>query len=97
LEINCGLYNLWSSNLKIETWMYTKKGIIYLEISSTYPLFYTEDFIENDAVFENYLAHYKPLLFVEVSRNQAEEWLKECEKIIRHIDSGYILDVSKDI
>jgi len=91
-KYNCSLYNVWSSNLKIETWMYSKKGTIYLEISPTYPLFYSEDFVQDDTVFEKYLASYKPLFFVEISHDQAEEWLKKSEKIIRQVDSGYMID-----
>lgn len=83
-------YWLWSSAGKMQSWMYNRDGKLYLEIGEIYAVSSYDE--RNDQEFEKYIDDYKPLLFTEISRSQAQEWLEKCERIIRDIDSEYIFN-----
>lgn len=85
-------YWLWSSTFDIETWMYTHNNKIYIEIAPIYGQLYLENFKRDDEAFQAYISNYKPLLCTEIAYDQAKQWLKECEDLIKQIDSGYVFD-----
>ena len=81
---------LWSTPNDMQSWMYNRDDAIYLEIGKMYII--PEDQEQpNDVDFQNYMAHYKPLLCTKISREIAHDWLEKCKKIILEIDSAYEL------
>lgn len=90
-------YWLWSCINKIQSWMYNYNNKIYIEIGRSHTSIYSEDATRNDKEFEKYIADYKPLIFIDIPHEVAQEWLKRCEKIIRDIGSEYVLDVDKNL
>jgi hypothetical protein len=83
---------LWSTPNNMQSWIYNRDDAIYLEIGKTYII--PEDQEQpNDADFQNYMAHYKPLLCTKISHKIAHDWLEKCKKIILEIDSEYELTV----
>lgn len=82
---------LWSSSDCIQSWMYNRDNKIYLEIGKVYEPGSHDLDIRDGKAFQEFMANYKPILFVEVSHERAQEWLQKCEKIIRDIDSEYEL------
>lgn len=75
---------LWSAHNLMQSWMYNHNNKIYLEIGEAYSLLPQK----NDKAFEEHMSQYKPLLFVEIPQNIAEEWLQKCEKIMHDIDEA---------
>jgi hypothetical protein len=92
LTLDCPQFWLWSTAGLLQSWMYNYDGKIYLEIGASYPNLYDEDAQRDDKKFEEYMDHYKPLLFVEVPHDVARAWLEKGEKIMRQIDSEYSLN-----
>jgi|GEM_PF-4787059 len=83
---------LWSTPNDMQSWMYNRDDAIYLEIGKMYII--PEDQEQpNDDEFQNYMAHYKPLLCAKISHEIAHDWLEKCKKIILEIDSAYELTV----
>lgn len=81
----------------LETWMYSFKDNVYIEFSYSYPQSFDESGMKESRAeinkeFEEYIASYEPLFFANISHEMAQEWLIKCKKIIRDIDSGYIID-----
>lgn len=82
----------------LETWIYSSDHSLYMEFSYSYPRSFDENRrgknrLEIDKKFYEYITLYRPLFFVEISHEVVQRWLKKCEKIIRKIDSEYVLDI----
>lgn len=76
---------LWSTAGGMQSWMYNRDGKIYLEIGKAYVIPENQE-QPRDNDFQNYTAHYKPLLITELPHTIAQDWLEKCEHIIHEID-----------
>jgi hypothetical protein len=86
-DVEYNAFWLWSSISKIQTWLYTKDGKIYLEISSSYPwLFVDPEPSDNFYSFEQYLANYKPIALHEISKETAGQWIKQSEVLLQSME-----------
>lgn len=78
---------LWSSISKIQTWLYTKDNKIYIEISSSYPwLFVDPEPSEKYYSFDEYVANYKPIAVHEISKETAEQWIKQSDTLLKSME-----------
>jgi hypothetical protein len=93
-SVNYNDYWLWSCLHKVQSWIYNDSGKIYLEVGTSHPSIFSATATQNDKEFNEYIAHYTPILFIEISHATAQEWLEQCIKIIHIIDSEYILTES---
>jgi hypothetical protein len=91
LTIDYKQFWLWSAQNLVQSWMYNSDNKLYLEIGNAYNPDPDDSDIPDDKAFEEYMVHYKPLLFIEIPTEVAHEWLQKCEKLIRDIDEAYDL------
>jgi len=60
---------------------------LYLEISSSYPwLFLDPEPSDNYYSFDDYVANYKPIAVHEISRETAEQWIKQSEALLQSME-----------
>ena len=81
-------YQLWSADYI--TWLYNcVDGSIIFEVTPFYPYMYCEPEEEPNYIsYEEWIKSYKPYFIATLSRERAEEWLKQAEDIIKVIENN---------
>ncbi len=77
-------YHLWASNAHFDTWIYNAAdGSITFEVTPIYPYLFSEPEEEPDYIpYEEWIKTYKPYFITTLSRETAEEWIEQAERII---------------
>lgn len=81
-------YNVWSTN-NLETWLYNKKGEIYIQVTPVYRWHYDAP-KSNDkfSCYSQFVKEYKIIYKAKIERDNAIQWLNKCKEIIRIIDTN---------
>lgn len=81
-------YQLWCADYI--TWLYNcVDGSIIFEVTPFYPYMYCEPEEEPDYIpYKEWIKTYKPYFITTLSREIAEEWLKQAEYIIKNIQDN---------
>lgn len=84
------LYHLWQSNAHIDSWIYNKPdGSIILEVTPLYPYMFCEPEEEPDYIpYEEWIKTYEPYFITTLSRETAQQWLDQAERIIKIIEDN---------
>jgi hypothetical protein len=72
----------------LTTWMYTKNGILFLEITPSYKWHFRDPKPEDQDQFvsyEKFKENYKPFLIAQININTAREWLKQTDRLLKII------------
>ena len=72
---------IWGPSMPIYTFLYSKAGTIYLEISPAYSRKHS-----SRIPFEVYLRNYKPYVLKELPRDTVVKWNEQCNEIIQSFD-----------
>jgi hypothetical protein len=87
-NVNFSNFWVWSSNKGPQTFMYTSNGDLYLEIGQIYPWLYSDP-EPNDPhyiSYENFIKNYKPILVHEISPETVDQWLEQCNALLKEIE-----------
>lgn len=89
-------YKLWSGNFL--TWIYNdEKGNIILEMTPYFPKGFvyidpneslTSEEIAHLKLYDEWAKQYTPFLFRTISKETAQEWLYQADKILKHIEKN---------
>lgn len=84
------LYHLWESTLHFDSWIYNKSdGSIIFEVTPFYPYMYCEPEEEPNYIpYEEWIKTYKPYFITTLSRETAEQWLEQAERIIKIVSDN---------
>ena len=84
-------YKVWGTANKynIDTWLYTKNGKIFLEITQYYTWTFDEpEPGENYITYDEFIKNYKPYIIREIPREIIQRWYDKTEKLIRIIEAN---------
>lgn len=86
-------YHLWSTRndlISMDSWIYNDgDGSIVFEVTPIYPYLFSEpEEKQNYIPFEEWIKSYKPYFITTLSRERAEEWLKQAESIIKIVEDN---------
>ena len=77
---------VWTSSSNIVTLIYKNNNQIYLEIIPLYPWLYSKpNSNENYISFKDFITKYKPYLTMTIPKSTAQNWLFQCEEILKEI------------
>jgi len=85
---------LWSTSTEIRTWLYNdNEDNIIFEITPAYPWLYydPEEHPEKKKGFipyDEWIKTYKPYVIRTIPKNIAEQWLKQTQYILKHINAN---------
>lgn len=76
---------LWSTRY-IQSWLFSKKGKVYLEISPSYPWHFVEaregeEFIS----YQEFRSKFEPIAVIEILPEQAKSIIGNCSRLIEYI------------
>lgn len=86
-------YHLWSARNKLislNSWIYNNpNGSIILEVTPLYPYMFCEPEEEPDYIpYEEWIKTYEPYFITTLSRETAQQWLDQAERIIKIIEDN---------
>jgi hypothetical protein len=88
-DINFNNFWLWSTPAAegAESFMYTYKGTLYLEIGLLYPWLYHEPDPSdpNYVLYQDFIKNYKPIAVEKISNETAMQWLNQCNALLKQI------------
>lgn len=83
------LHHLWESNAHFDSWIYNASdGSIIFEVTQLYPYLLSEPEEPNHIPYEEWIKTYKPYFITTLSRETAEQWLEQAERIIKIISDN---------
>lgn len=89
-NIDLSQFWIFSSQEGIQTLIYNTDDKIYLEIAQTYPWFFRDPELGEDFItFEQFMKNYKPYVIEVIPKDIAIGWKKQCEYLLKNIDSTY--------
>ncbi|AQY51490.1 hypothetical protein PWEIH_14961 [Listeria weihenstephanensis FSL R9-0317] len=79
-------FNVWSTN-NLETWLYNKKGEIYIQVTPVYRWHFAKP-KSNDkfSCYSQFVKEYKIIYKAKIERDNAIQWLNKCKEIINIIE-----------
>lgn len=82
------LYWLWAGSEHRSTLLYNANNTIYLEIVPLYPWLYRDKKPSDNYIsFDEFMKTYKPYVVETIPIDIAKQWLKQCEELLKNIDS----------
>lgn len=76
------LWSIWG----LETWIYSKKNTIYLEITPVYKWHFDEpEKNEKFIPYDEFIKNYEPIAVIKISKETAKKWLAKTEKLLKYI------------
>jgi len=97
---------LWSSRTGFDTWLYTQKGKIFLEITPFYAWTPETMAAEEDDTLEAFrerMLAYKPIAKFVMSRDVAQRWYEQSKELVSIIyknferDGGFYVDIETEL
>lgn len=80
--IDYGNFWLWSTK-GVQTWLYNKGNGIYIEISPSYPFFYSKEVGSSGGhSFADFMSDYSVLAIKKINEKVAKEWIEKCDQIM---------------
>lgn len=83
-------YWLFSTSNDLQTWIYTINKRIIIEISPSYPWHYLDPKDDEPfETFEQFMKNYKPIAIHEISKETAQEWLKQAQDYLDIVEPQF--------